>query len=543
MNADDPANISTLPTRDLRPRSAALALLVIVTAAALWRIAIAAQMPCISRDGVLYCWQARDLGERGVTLLASRDYEQHPLYAESILIVQRAAMLFGAHDAPLTWQRAAQAVSLTCGLAVVVLSCFLTVSLARQLQIAVAPRLAGVVAAAFAALLPLNVWLSSDVMSEQLFLTAYLGAVLAATRLPATGAALGAGVLSGVAFLTRPEGAMPLLAAAAIAVRFCGSWVRRARVVAILLAMFALLAVPYVVLSGRLSPKLEKETVTRDAVETPAISPTFAALVREPAPWFAALPRAALEALRAGRVVGPLLGLVTIVLLRQRLSHPASLTILLSAAGQFMLGGLLVWRHGYLDPRHMITVASLLIPFAAIAPFLIFPIATNLDRDFPSYSRIARLGRGGIVLLVLVVSGVYSARIPNAQSADLRQAANWILGNSQEPVVSLLLGGSNERRIAFYAGLHFQPWPENLPDPAARRQALVEHLLHFRPRYFAIETADAESQRELRGNRELFESILSEPRLQPALDRVHEVSSEAGRTLYLVVWNFSPREN
>ncbi len=57
-------------------RRCALTLVVILAASGLWRVAMAEAMPCISRDGALFCWYARDLGREGVGLLQTDRYDQ-----------------------------------------------------------------------------------------------------------------------------------------------------------------------------------------------------------------------------------------------------------------------------------------------------------------------------------------------------------------------------------------------------------------------------------------------------------------------------------
>lgn len=526
---------------DCSARTAALALCAILAAALLWRWLILVQMPCISRDGVLYCWQARDLGHYGVRLLAMQTYDQHPLYAAAILFAQRAMLTGGGADTALTWQYAAQAVSMVCGLQVVWLCYLLTLLLVRYGGLEVPARKSGLFAAALAALLPLNVWLSVDAMSESLFFTFYLAAICFAVRGAGVAGAAGIGVLSGAAYLVRPEGVVPLLAGILALVRERVSLAYRFRCVASALTVFLVVAGPYVVLSGGLSPKLRKEPLSQvaaapeDVRRVAAVS--HAALVREPVSWFAVLPRVVLEVGRAGRVVVPLLALLALWRLGRARSAALASPLLLAAAGQCALGALLVWRHGYLDPRHMLSVVLMLIPFAALAPFLI--LSTRASAVGTARGGTAsRLTRAVITASALAVSGVYALRVPNAQDAHLRQAATWLAAHPAVQPGALMLGGSSERRIAFYAGLRFQPWPENLSDPDARSRALLEHLVYFQPRVFALETAESAAQRELRGNARLPESISADIRLREWLLEAHTIEGSGGRTLRLFIFDF-----
>ncbi|MBL8878871.1 MAG: hypothetical protein JNG88_07105 [Phycisphaerales bacterium] len=523
-------------TNDCSPRAARIGLLAIVIAAGAIRVATALLMPVISRDGVLYCWQARDLGAQGVELLRSRIYEQHPLFAASILAAQRAARAFGVEDSALAWQRAAQCVTLSSGLTVVVLTYLLTLRLAESLSPQVPRRVSALTAAAFAGLLPLNVWLSADVMSEQLFLVFYLSALLAAANAPRIRAAGSAGLLSGVAFLARPEGVVPLLAAGVMVLRGGASSKRRAIGIAALAISFAVVAGPYVLANGRFSPKLAKEAVAVMA-DRPAPARQMAALVRESVPWFVALPRAAYETIRGGRVLLPLLAIIGLWAVRRDLSAALPALLLWAAAGQLMLGALLLWRHGYLDPRHMITVIMALTPFAGVAPFVVFPVRSRASSETSAID-ISRLARTGMVAAVLVVFAGYLPRIPNANEAHLRDAATWLRSNGAVGRDALLLGGSSERRIAFYAEMRFQPWPENIPDEAVRTRAFLDHVSHFRPTAAAFEIASDAAQLELRGNAALLDAVQRDSVLGKALLNQQEYYASRGRSLHLLQFDF-----
>ena len=100
-------------------------------------------------------------------------------------------------------------------------------------------------------------------MSEQMHVALYLGGVILLLGLDGWKAALGCGVLSGLAFLTRPEGAVVCFAA--VLVLLAQVRTRRLRVLAGRAAMLALgflvCAAPYVAISGKVSPKLQKETL------------------------------------------------------------------------------------------------------------------------------------------------------------------------------------------------------------------------------------------------------------------------------------------
>ena len=561
-------------------------LVLILVLAAAWRLALAAQMPCISRDGVNYSWQARELGRRGAAALRVAEFDQHPLYALTILGLQRGMVALGAADTPLTWQRAGQSVAWLAGMAVVVLSGLLARRAVRRLNLPVDADRALLFGLALAALLPLNTWLSADVMSDQLHLALYLAAAAVLLHLRDWRAAAACGVLSGLAFLTRPEGAVVCAAAVVVLLGGLGCTAidkRLTRCVAVLLA-FLLIAAPYWLLSGRLTPKAAKETIdqfragTVSDAHTVATAPgdvssvprgrrgrpeslrpppavpaatalrsetlaveaapahgvsglsAFAALVRRDVAWFAAAPLALYETFRAGRVVIPLLAIPPLIVLRRQLRGPVLLGLVTCLASHFALTCLLLTRHGYLAPRHTLPVVALLLPFAAI--FLAHVIADT-----------RRQGRAWVGWLLAIASiaplAAYSLRVPNYGDAYVARAARWLIEHDPDARNKLLLGGASQRRIAFYADMRWQPWPENTPDADARYAELRRHIVEAapdsRPDYLAIETGPGA---ELAGNAELLQRLLADPALAGRAHAIHTETSADVRPVTLHVASF-----
>ena len=463
-------------------------------------------MPAIARDGVNFCWLARDLAQHGVAALRFEHFQQHPLFPMLIVALQQIFRAAGAPDSPLTWQAAGQTVAMLSGIAVVVLAG----RLAYRIHAQTAPDApsGGVAAAASGLLLmsvlPLAVALSVDVMSDLLHLALYLAAVLVLLRLDSAPRAVALGLLASLAFLTRPEGATPALVGGALLLTTA-----RTRPVRRTLAMLAALSIPALVLlipywiaCGSLSPKLDKQTVHALSELTPALaiaSPNAAEarLSRDIVPWYAAAPRAAYEAFRAGRVVVPLLAFATLVVLRRHLlTSLAGVTG--CAATHFLLISLLIYRHGYLDPRHTLVLTALAIPFAALA----------LLRVVCSLRRIHQPAIAGAILAPLAI---YAARVPNDQTAHLREAANWLINAEPAPETKILVGGASERRIAFYANMPFQPWDENQPAGDPRFEALRHQILDaqppYQPAYLAIEVGDGDERAQ---NRELLARFLAD---------------------------------
>jgi hypothetical protein len=547
----------------------ALAGLILLIAAG-WRITLAAAMPCISRDGSLYCWFARDLGRAGVEILRDPRYQQHPLFPLTILAAQRVLLALGLDDTPMTWQRAGQLAALVSGLAVVIALGVLAGRISRWLRETeppaqaaepsgpsdrppLRPRLAALVAMALAAILPLNTRLSADVMSDQLHAALYLFGVACIMTLPSWSGVIGVGVLGGLAFLTRPEGAVVALAGG-MALLLAKPRLPVARIVTRglgLVAAFVAIAAPYWLASGTLTPKLRKETVEQFAnvsAAAPAGRPLshgrgsdqhvlllpapqsrgsdgdahriYAALDRLDQNWFEALPYTLYHTFRAGRVVIPALAIGPLVVFARRWREPTLFGAYACMLIHFSLTNLLLARYGYLAPRHTLIVVLLMIPFAAL--MILHLCGRSRDREGAIHA-----GRrnhrnliiaSSVALITLGVLGFYAARVPNGADAPVRATAAWLVRHDPRRQEKVLLGGSSERRIAFYADTRWRPWPENEPDPEQRCLQLRDRLLDLRPDYFAITT---EPQDRPGSNRALLQQLQRDARVGPRLHEVH----------------------
>ncbi len=493
-------------------------------------------LPVIARDGVTFCWYARDLGTGGLAYLRSERTRQHPLYPAAILGTRGAARALGARDAPLTWQRSAQVVSWVAGLAVVALVGALTLRLVRRLGLPLDEHLAALVAMLWTALLDLHVWLSADAMSDEVHLAFYLGAVLCSvgplwptvngddrsTSTSPTGgrryigpAALGCGVLSGLAFLTRPEGAVAALGGLAVLLaraRELGPC-KLVRPAVALAGGFLVCAAPYWCVVGRLSAKkdlLERPPTSSVGPPRPAsgadgrsTSPAggrrymaqaglLAKLERVDVPWYALLPQALYKLFRAGRLVLPLLAIPAVWSLRKRLTGPVLAGWTTCLAGHFGLTLILLERYDYLDPRHMLVPVTLLTPLAAM--FATRGLTLLLD--------LRRFGLAAVVAaLCFLPPAVYALRVPNGRDRYLADVAQWLVARDPDVVSKRLLAGSSPQRIAFYADMHWESWAEKPEEYAV----LARQVRRGGPGYLALETGPGF---ERQGNRELIERLL-----------------------------------
>ncbi len=521
--------------------------------AGLWRIVIAVELPAISRDGVVFCWYARDLGRQGVAYLRAPEAQQHPLFPILILGAQRGARLLGASDSPMTWQRSGQAVCWLGGMAVVGLAGALARRLIRRLELPLDEDATVIVAMLVAALLDLNVWLSADVMSDQVHLVFYLAAVWLLLKLDSVPAALGCGLLSGLAFVTRQEGFVPVLAGVVV-LGIQGrqiAWRKQGPRVAALVCGFLVCAAPYWSAVGRFTTKKDPrdlfskrevaaresrvEAIQASAVigggvpcfgrlphfhvghggptlqQVPVIGPTMAKLETVNLSWYTLLPNAFYTLLRAGRVIVPLLALLPLLNLRKRLLAPALVGLTSCLAGHFLLTLLLLSRYGYLSPRHMLVIAALLVPLAAMFLGRIWQLMRQRGRPWV----------GGLVVAVcLLPLAAYALRVPNQKDRFLMDASRWLVAHDPDLASKRLLGGSSTRRIAFYADMRWEGWSEDQTD----YDGLCGQIRAAGAGYFAIELAArgaTANQFERAGNRELVDKLLADAQTTPYLKFVH----------------------
>ncbi len=508
----------------------------ILLVAGLGRLLLAAAVPVIARDGVTFCWYARELGRQGLDYLQTPEAQQHPLFPAMILGVQRIAVFCGAPDVPLTWQRCGQLICWLAGMGVVALAGVLTGRLLRRLDLPVDRRLAVLCAVGLAALLPLNVQLSVDVMSDSVHLLFYLAAVVLLVNLNSVPAALACGLLSALAFMTRQEGFVP--AAAGIVV-LAGQWrhVRWSRLAArggVLLLAFVVCVAPYWMAVGRFSSKKDvslwsAEEVARSCPttlvapascrwnhrpEARATSVVLAKLRTRDVPWYGLLPYGLYQLFRAGRVVIPLLAVPAIWHLRRKLLGPELLGVTSCMSAHVALALALLDRHGYLAVRHMLVPTMLLVPLAGVILAHTLGLAQQARKRWLTVVTVAVCG---LPLLF------YALRMPNYMSGYLGGAATWLGDHDPDLSEKRLLSGSSARRIAFYADMRWEYWPEQ-PEYYG---ALVRQITSGGAGYFAIETGPGFERRQ---NEELVARLLVDERLSPLLTRIHTRPSTDGRS-------------
>lgn len=485
----------------------------IVLAAGAWRLVMAIIMPCMSKDGVTFAWYARDLGEIGVEYLQRPDVAQHPLFPTLILGLHRLVEAIGVEPSPLSWQWAGQSVAILAGLGVVLLAAAVTLRVVGRLGLRVEAGLARNLAALLAGVLPLNIALSADAMSDQVHLALYLLGIWCLLDPRRGGLAAIAGVAAGLAFLTRPEGAalVPAGLSVLLAMRVEMPWRRILLRAGILCLAFAAVAGPYWLAAGELSRKKNPLEWFKGEEGVTAVAPAplvnYARLEREELPPALVVPHVVWETFRAGRVVVPLLGLAGVVVFWRRLRRPGTVALLAA----FLLHGglvtLLQWRYHYLDPRHTLVLVMLLLPLAAAV------LAHWRDLAYHAGQKRAWWIGLAVALAPLVW---YGLRVPNAETGHYRALGSRLREAHGEMRDVVLLSSSTEKRIAYYADCQWVRWPDEAIRSADELAALI---LDIKPDLFAIETGEGY---EFAGNESLRLELLERPDLS---ERAHHIAS------------------
>ena len=464
-------------------RTRLLAVLAIVVLVALpIRLYLAGRAAMISRDGAAFIWYAQRLADCPIAEM--REQPQHPLYPALVLAAHGAVRGVRAvgiaadrlADPVLIWQSAAMAVTLIGGLAVVVAT-YVLASLVFDWRV-------GLIAAVLAATAAEFCQLSADALTDMPHLAAYLFAMAAAIRGIQAQRKVWlfvAGVLSGLAFLIRPEGAEVAVVAVPVVALFATSWPRRQRFVGIIVLALgaALPAAPYMLITGKLVQKksvprflggeearrleervcdLFSQSMCEKPFQSRARQEAVAANRGNPLPYGRgsdllgpaggigdvgrAMGRVVENWCRALRVTFLLPAVVWLVRRRRVRGEPHGLRLIAMAVSLhvLILVALLI-RFDYWDLfslRHVVVLAGLTLPFSAAG------VAAILDAVRPRWQR-------GIVLLLAV--GMIAPTLPwlletrHADRAYLRRAGEWISGQSGDGAPIL----TTRHRVTFYA--------------------------------------------------------------------------------------------
>jgi hypothetical protein len=421
------------------------------------RLIVLGRATMVSRDTIGFIWYAQALHAQ--PLQAIRTHAQHPAYPVMVLAAHGVVSHLPFLPPPVrtdevrSWTTAAIAVSMLGGLGVIVAAYLLAATLFN--------REVGLVAALLAAAAAEFCQLSADGLTDMPHLTVYLLAMWAGLRGLQRGQPLWfalAGVLAGIGYLFRPEGAEPAVAVAALLVvpNLCRlTWRGRLTGVLCLMAGAAVAAGPYMLATGRL---VQKKPVAQFVGEASIGEDGLRAF---PGGEMVAQAGSGGEAIRAlwpiaenwlrslrGTYFVPVIA--WLVWRRRMPGEGCGLWLIRAAFGLHVvvLVGLLVRFHYWesFSLRHVMILAGLTLPFAAAGVVLIVESLPEARQGWAAMLL-------GAALVGPTVPWMFQAKF--YEDASYRTAADWIQANTpHRPRVLTVY-----ERIAFYARGDYIPGP------------------------------------------------------------------------------------
>jgi len=447
-------------------RGAASRVAIVLLAALAVRAYLLCAIPTVSRDGITFIWYAQQLGRSPLEEI--RRQKQHPLYPAVIAAVHAALDRAdaAASDDVRSWLIAGHVVALTASLAVIPAVYLLTAVLLN--------RRAGIVAAACAAVLPEFCRYGGDVLSDSLHLFLYLLALaigLTGVRSRSAWRFLLAGLLSGLAYLVRPEGAeVAIVLVAAVLLVRPWRWQTKVALAAACVAGLLLTASPYMLATGRIVQKKSIRRLIGIEAAAPrehapartsgcpveragmlASSAVGGGVVRGAWSLTCAAGKTLLNWVRALRVVY-LLPAVVWFLLQPRRPRLAGVAWIAAMAWclHAVVCVLLIHTFSYWDLfslRHVLILAALTLPWTAAGLIRLV--------DLAAASNVRWLNRrvAWILAAALLIGPTlpWLLRAPNREYIHLRRAGEWIADHYARPQCIL----TDQWHVPFYARARF----------------------------------------------------------------------------------------
>ncbi len=460
-----------------------MALLFAFATAVVLRVYLIATTESVARDSVTFVSYAKGL--RTAPIAEMRSQDQHPLYPASILAVHALVGRWLADSDPFQWARAGQLASM--------LAAVLGVWGAYLLGKTMWDSRVGVFTALFLAIFPEHCQASGNALSDPLHLALYLLGFVCVLRAMQTGQIAwlgGAGVLSALAFLTRPEGGSILLIGCLIALTGCDRirwpWKQRLVSVLVLVVCFFAVAGPYMAAVGRLVQK--KNLFELFGIERPeqAERPIPLSEPRgEGDRWVRGdtdlpLPLHLLYYwIRSCRVVYWLLAVPALLL--PGLRRPFGLWPVLAAMGlHFALLHALHLSYGYVSLRHLLVVSGLTLPFsAATFVWLVDSASAAYAAKKGQPARVVRRSAYVVGTLALIAPTLPWMLEPIGENRGyLTRAGRWLAQHSRPGELVL----TTRTRVAFYAGLPLVYGPDTGQIPH-----ILRDIERYRPVYYVIE--------------------------------------------------------
>jgi hypothetical protein len=298
-------------------------------------------------------------------------------------------------------------------------------------------KFVGFAGAAFFQVLPVAAHVTSDTLSEGCYLLGLSSALwfgCRGLRRSGIGNFLVAGGVAGMTYLVRPEGLLVVLVIGAVTawqgLSKSWPWSRVAACLAALTVGVSLVAVPYMMMIGRITNKPSGKEMLKINGEPPAPLGKFQQGRAKPAPivfarWYNpsdpnsattigmvtfAVSAVAMETLKSAHYAPVLFAAFAVFALRRRFRTDPAL-VLLCTFMAFNAGLLIVFaaRIGYVSERHTLPLAMVICPLAAVG---LVPFILVASRYLPNGSLLQPRRDRWILALAVIVSALPSATKP-----------------------------------------------------------------------------------------------------------------------------------
>ena len=429
----------------------------------------------VARDSIGFIRYALQLEDEPLLQVIRRS-EQHPGYPLSVMLVSKPVRA-------LTGGLSCDAMTLSAQLASAIAAILMIVPV-FFLGKALFGRQAGFLAAALLQCLPVFVHVTTDGLSEALFLlflSSGLYFAVAGMQIPSARRFLLCGLFTGLAYLTRPEGGELALAAGLILVAV-GSrswgWRRTAIRAAALAAGFLPFLAFYVGITGHLTNKpTGQEWLGKQQEAAPIVAKNCPTLLA--AFWDPQLEEGKSRLLWGGKTlfwetakafhyVGAVLAVLGLIWFRRRLRDDAGMWVSLALAG---IHAVVLWRMaivtGYISERHTLV-------FVLIGSLWAAAVIPELGRWLGSYIVLARpdVARWGTALICagLLISALPELSKPlHANRAGHHAAGCWMATHvsAADEIIDPFCWGH------YYAGCVFREG-KTAPPPIHTRFVVLE---------------------------------------------------------------------
>ncbi len=399
----------------------------------------------ITKDGPLYIERAKNL------LIAPREVIAGPeiAYPAMILAAHKIVSFFGFADSPYVWTIPTQVMTLCCMLASLILIYLLGKNIVGRQD--------AFMAIVILVFLPYPMRFAVDIVREwpsmMMFMAAMTVFWAGAKKNSSVLFAL-AGGLTGIAYLVRAENAQVIIYALIwLSVCFFTKRVEMSRkktvlTAAALLACFAVVAVPYMVVKGQLLPEKLQELMSNQDALNIADSLNYAGIsCGKLGRAFTKIIERVAENLMYYFFVFFVVGVYVRIKQREEISEIEKIIVPTFFAINITMMVLLYYNHGYMSRRHCLAMSIVGLLYV---PAGLRMVAMKLEEKFGRKEK-DPAGRFWLVVLLIVGIGICLPKLLQPKRVDrvgFLNAARWLNANTPEDAIIAV----PDFRVSFYAG-------------------------------------------------------------------------------------------